>query len=295
MGLFRLRTGTIHFDWRHTSIVAGQDAPFFSAQSPTSFASIAEPALAYAGNLWTWMPQVRIEHRLALSENSNLILQGGILDGLTGEPPTYSYGRVPQAGEYSRQPAYAGRVAWSHDLFGQPFTLGAGGYYSRQNWGFERNVDAWAGTVDWSIPFTKWLVLNGEFYRGQGLGGLGGGSYQSALFTGSPGNPTSRAQGLQAIGGWTQLKVRASSKLEFNAAAGQDNPFANEIRAFPFSAYRGGAVVPAARNQTGLLNFIFRPRSDLLLSAEYGHIATFQIDNSKYSADRVSLVMGIMF
>jgi hypothetical protein len=295
LGLFRLRTGTIHFDWQHTSVVAGQDAPFFSAMSPTSFASLAEPALAYAGNLWTWTPQVRIEHRLAISENSNLILQGGILDGLTGEPPTYSYGRVPQAGEYSRQPAYAGRVAWSHDLFGQPFILGAGGYYSRQNWGFGRNLSAWASTVDWSIPFTKWLGLNGEFYRGQGLGGLGGGSYQSALFSGSPGDPTSRAQGLEAIGGWTQLKFRASSKLEFNAAAGQDNPFANEIREYPFSAYRGGAAVPAARNQTGLLNFIFRPRSDLVLSAEYGHIATFQIDNNKYTADRVSLIMGIMF
>ncbi|HZT00135.1 MAG TPA: hypothetical protein VFA40_25325, partial [Terriglobales bacterium] len=111
LGLFRLRTATIHLDWAHTSIVAGQEAPFFSALSPTSFATLAEPALSEAGNLWMWIPQIRVQRRLTISENSNFLLQGGILDGLTGEPPVYAYGRRPQAGEYSRQPGYAGRVA----------------------------------------------------------------------------------------------------------------------------------------------------------------------------------------
>lgn len=295
-GLLRLRTGTIHLDWPHTSIVAGQDAPFFSALSPTSFATIAEPALAYAGNLWSWLPQVRVEHRMTLSENSTFTLQGGILDGLTGEPPLYSYGRAPQAGEYSRQPGYAGRVAWSYNLFGQPMTLGAGAYYSRQNWGFARNVNGWASTLDWNTPLGKRLSLSGEFYRGQALGGLGGGTYRSALFSGPPTDPASRVRGLEAIGGWTQLKFRASSKLEFNAAAGQDNPFAGEIRSFPFSAYGSGSVSGGvARNQSELWNVIYRPRSDLLFSAEYGHISTYQIDGSRYTADRVNLVMGILF
>jgi regulator of replication initiation timing len=296
LGLFRLRTGTIHLDWPHTSIVAGQDAPFFSALSPTSFATLAEPALAEAGNLWMWIPQIRVERRMTISENSNLLLQGGILDGLTGEPPVYAYGRRPQAGEYSRQPGYAGRVALSYNIFGEPLTLGAGAYYSRQNWGFGRNIDAWAGTLDWSVPLGKILGLSGELYRGQGLGGLGGGSYQSALFSGSPTDPASRVQGLDSVGGWAQLKVRASSKVEFNFAGGQDNPFASEIREFPFSQYgSGGGRGPAARNQSGLFNVIYRPRSDLVLSAEYGHIATYQIDNSRYTADRFSLVMGILF
>ena len=294
-GLFRLRTGTIHIDWPHTSIVAGQDAPFFSAQSPTSFATLAEPALAYAGNLWTWVPQIRVEHRRSLSENSSLTLQGGIVDGLTGEPPGYSYNRHPQAGEYSRQPGYAGRVVWSYNISGQPLTFGAGGYYSRQNWGFGRNVDSWAGTFDWAAPLGKRLGLTGEFYRGQALGGLGGGSYQSVLFSWAPSDPASRVQGLETVGGWAQLKFRASTKLEFNVAAGQDNPFANEIRSFPYSAYSGVTGPPATRNQTEILNFIYRPRSDLLFSAEYGHIGTYQVDNTRYSADRVSLVMGILF
>lgn len=295
-GLFRLRTGTIHLDWAHTSVVAGQDTPFFSALSPTSFATLAEPALSYAGNLWTWIPQVRLEHRMTLSENSSIALQGGILDGLTGEPPLYSYGRAPQAGEYSRQPGYAGRVAWSHTMFGQPLTFGAGGYYSKQNWGFGRNINSWASTLDWTAPLGRRFGLSGEFYRGQALGGLGGGTYRSALFSGAANDPASQVRGLETMGGWTQLKFRASSKLEFNAAGGQDNPFASELRAFPFTAYGSGSpAATVARNQTGLFNLIYRPRSDLVFSTEYRHTTTYQIDGTRYSADQVNLVMGILF
>jgi hypothetical protein len=295
-GLMRLRTGTVRLDWAHTSIVAGQDSPFFSALSPTSFATVAEPAFAYAGNLWTWTPQIRAEHRVTLTENSTLIFQGGILDGLTGEPPLYSYGRTPQAGEFSRQPAYAGRIAWSHQFFDQPLTIGAGAYSSRQNWGFGRNVNAWASTLDWTAPLGKRVNLSGEFYRGQALGGLGGGLYQSAIFTGTPTTPSTQVRGLDSMGGWTQVKVRASSKIELNAAAGQDNPFASELRSFPFSAYGVGAQgTGLVRNQSELFNVIYRPRSDLLLSAEYRHISTYEVDNEHYSADHVNLVMGILF
>src|SRR5258708_29375573 len=115
-GLLRLRTGTVRMDWAHTSIVAGQDGLFFSPESPTSFASLAVPAFSYAGNLWSWVPQVRVEHRFTLGEDSTLLLQGGILDSQSGEPPVFDAYRSPQAGESSRQPAYATRVACTHDV-----------------------------------------------------------------------------------------------------------------------------------------------------------------------------------
>ncbi len=97
-GLVRLRTATMRMDWTNTSVVVGQDAIFFSPNSPTSFATLAIPALTYAGNLWSWVPQIRIEHKVALGEESNLIFQGGILDPVTGETPTTSYYRQPGPG-----------------------------------------------------------------------------------------------------------------------------------------------------------------------------------------------------
>ncbi len=127
MGLVRLRTGTMRMDWTNTSIVAGQDRMFFAPLAPTSLASMAIPALSYTGNLWAWMPQVRVEHRFPLSDVSNIQVQAGILDSLTGDPPEPGDNtRFPSWGEMSGQPAYATRISWSHRVFGQNLTVGVG-------------------------------------------------------------------------------------------------------------------------------------------------------------------------
>ena len=293
VGLLRLRTGTMRLDWAHTSIVAGQDALFFSPVSPTSFSSLAVPAFSYAGNLWSWVPQVRVEHRFTLGEDSNLLVQGGILDSLSGEPPIFDYYRTPQAGERSRQPAYATRMAWSHSLFGQPLRVGVAGYYGRQSYGFNRNVDAWAGMTDLDLPLTHQLSLSGKFFRGRGLGGLGGGIGRSVLFSGDPGSLYSQVRALNSAGGWAQLKYRPASKLEFNGAFGQDSPYMSDLRAFPNPQSYGDPRL--TKNQGSMVNVIFRPRSDLLFSAEYRHLKTFTIDNGTYNADHVNLVMGVLF
>lgn len=292
-GLLRLRTGTMRLDWAHTSIVAGQDGLFFSPSSPTSFASLAIPALSYEGNLWSWVPQVRIEHRFSLGEDSSLIVQGGILDSQSGEPPVFDFYRTPQAGERSRQPAYATRVAWTRNLFGQPLRVGVASYYGRQSYGFDRNVDAWAGMTDWDLPLSHQFSLSGKFYRGRGLGGLGGGIGRSVLFNGDPGLSYTAVRALNSAGGWAQLKYRPAPKLEFNGAFGQDSPYLSDMRAFPNPQSYGDPTL--TKNQGGMANVIFRPRSDLLFSAEYRHLKTFTIDNGTYNADHVNLMMGVLF
>jgi hypothetical protein len=292
-GSLRLRTGTMRMDWAHTSIVAGQDGLFFSPESPTSFASLAVPAFSYTGNLWGWIPQVRVEHRFSLGEDSNLLLQGGILDSQSGEPPVFDSYRTPQAGERSRQPAYATRVAWTHNVFGQPLRVGAGGYYGRQSYGFGRNVDAWAGMTDWDVPLSRQFSLSGKFYRGRGLGGLGGGIGRSVLFSGDPAASYSWIRALNSAGGWAQLKYRPASKVELNGAFGLDNPYGADLRAFPNPQSYGDPTL--TKNQGGMLNVIYRPRSDLLFSAEYRHLKTFTIDNGTYNADHINLMMGVLF
>jgi hypothetical protein len=96
------------------------------------------------------------------------------------------------------------------------------------------------------------------------------------------------------VGGWSQLKFRVSPKIELNAAAGQDNPFAPQLRAYPIAGY-GSVNGAIARNQSELFNVIYRPRSDLVLSAEYRHIGTHDADNTPYSADHINLSLGILF
>ena len=292
LGLVRLRTGTIRMDWKNTSIVAGQDSLFFSPLAPTSLASFALPALSYAGNLWAWTPQVRIEHRIRFSETSNLLLQAGILDSLSGDVPYSQYERYPSWGEESGQPAYAARVAWSQRILGQDMTIGTGGYYGRQYWGFGRHVNGWATTADLTIPLGKYFGFTGQFYRGSALGGLGGGIGQDVLLAGPLFSPAV-IQGLDSMGGWVQLKFKPVPKFEVNGALGDDNPFASELRRFPSSdSYYG---VSLSKNLSPFVNFIYQVRSDVMFSVEYRHLKTYQIDDDPYGATQINVSLGYIF
>ena len=292
MGLVRLRTGTIRLDWASTSIVAGQDSLFFVPLAPTSLATLATPALSYAGNLWSWTPQVRIEHRIALSDASNIVLQAGILDSLTGDLPSEDYNRYPAWGELSGQPAYATRIAWSHRAFGENLTIGAGGYYGRQDWGFGRTLDGWAGTTDVTVPLGKRFEFTGAFYRGRAVAGLGGGIGQNVLLNGSFIAPATTFWGLDSAGGWTQLKFKATTKFEINGAVGVDNPFAGQMR-----QHKANSIYPElyTRNLSPFLNFIYRIRSDVLVSIEYRWLQTSVLGSSPNSAGHIDLSMGYIF
>jgi hypothetical protein len=292
MGIMRLRTGTFRMDWTNTSIVAGQDRLFFAPLAPTSLASLAVPALSYSGNLWAWTPQVRIEHKIALSDISHLLLQAGILDSLSGELPL-SQDRLPSWGEQSGQPAYAGRIAWTGRAFGQDFTVGFGGYYARQNFGLDRNVNGWASTFDVLLPLGKYFNLSGEFYRGAAVAGLGGGIGQSILTSGPFTDPATTIKGLDSMGGWVQLKFKPKTNFEINGAFGQDNPFASELRRFPGSpSYFGESL---ARNLTPFVNFIYQPRSDVLFSVEYRRLQTYVLDSGANTANHVAASVGYIF
>lgn len=292
-GIFRLRIASARLDWQKTSIVVGQDDLFVSPLSPTSFASLAVPALNYAGNLWAWTPQVRVEHRFDLSDTQSITIQGGILDNLTGEFPSDPYFRSATAGESSGQPAYGFRTAWTSTLFDRPITLGAAGYYSRQDWPLGHYVDGWAGMTDWQIPIAPRLTLSGEFYRGRAIGGIGGGASRSVIFTGQPNTPYTNVLPLDSIGGWSQLKLKVNSKLEFNTAFGLDNPTSSEVRLGVASQPYLGTLY--AQNRSGLVNFIYRPRSNLLFSTEYRHLQSFPIFSANNTAEQFNMIMGVLF
>jgi hypothetical protein len=291
-GLLRLRTGTMRMDWTNTSVVVGQDGVFFSPNSPTSFASLAVPALSYAGNLWSWVPQIRVEHRVSLGEDSSLLFQGGILDPLSGEVPANGFYRQPGAGEASRQPAYGARIAWTRNVFGQPLRVGVGGFYSRQDYGFGRTVDGWAGMTDFDLPLNRQFSLSGKLYRGKALGGLYGAAGTSALFSGDPAFARTEVTGLNDVGGWAQFKYRPANKLEFNTAFGMDNPYGADLKLYPYATNWNSSI---GRNQGSFVNMIYRPRSDLLFSAEYRYLTTYRTTGNRNTAGHLNLMMGVLF
>jgi hypothetical protein len=292
-GIVRLQTASLHFDWEHTSIIAGQDSLFISPLTPTSFASLALPAFAGVGNLWAWTPQVRIEHRFNISDRQTLTMQAGVLDNLDWQTPYNSFYRSAQAGEFSGQPAFAFRTAWSHPVQDNPLSIGVAGYYGRQNWFWGRNTDSWAGMLDWQLPLLPRLELSGEFYRGRGIGGLGGAVATSIVYGGDPRAPFTPVRGLNDAGGWAQLKLQITPKLELNGGVADDNAYAGDVRGFAIDQNNFGPIL--GRNRGALGNLVFRPRSDLLLSAELRRLRTFPVYSSSSTSNQLNLAVGILF
>lgn len=273
-GGVRLRTAIARMDWERTSLVVGQDVPFLSPGSPTSVASLAYPAFSHAGNLWVWSPQARVEHRFGEARNGSWLVQAGVFAPLRRGSP---------------QPGYGTRVAWSKGEEAAPVTLGVGAYYNREDRGYGRTHDGWAGTLDWRVPLGQRVGLSGEFYRGRGVGALGAAQGRSLIFDGEESDPASSMTGLDVTGGWSQLTFRPTPAVEFNLAHGEDHAYGRDLRLFP-------SYAPAvSRNRAEMVNFIYRPRTDLIFSLEYRHLATRRVDADDETAGHVNVGIGVLF
>jgi hypothetical protein len=294
-GIARLRIARLRLDWKNTSVVGGLDTPLFSPLLPTSYLTVAEPALSAAGNMWTWTPQVRVEHRFEF-EPAQLKIEAGLLDPISVSTVVNNYLRVPTPGESSRQPAYALRVSAGNKNEARPLEIGIGGFYSPQEFLYGYKVHSWTSTLDWQIGLIRKLELSGEFFTGKGMEGFGGVSlgvippanYYNYTYVTLP-----ELDLLTGIGGWGQLKYRVNTRNEVNVAGGYGGLNSTGLRALALTS-TDFATIPA-RNQTFLANYILRPKSDLLFSVEYRHLRTFNVNGAPNEADVVGVAAGFQF
>jgi len=292
-GLLRLRTAKVSLDWNKTSLSFGQDSLFFSPLSPTSYATVLEPAFSWSGNLWVWTPAVEVTHRVELNDAASLVLQGGVLDPLTEELPEFG-GRAPTAGEITRAPAIAGRIAFDRSKDPRfPLTAGFGGYRSQQQYQNFADIASWTLNTDLRLGLTKYFEISGEAYKGQAVGGLGGGIWTSVVFPEESG-PHTAVHPLRSAGGWAQLKINAATKFEINSAFGQDENYGADLRFFPVS-YSIAGFYAMQKNRTELLNFIYRPSAALLFALEYRHLFTQPANSVGQTGDQINLAAGVHF
>jgi hypothetical protein len=293
-GIVRMRTASINLDWTNDSIQAGFVVPLISPLSPTSYAMVAEPALAGAGNLWTWAPQLRYAHQIPLQSGRKVQLEFGLWDPPTAGYSTNQLFRAPSPGEASKQPGYESRISYGTFSGERPLQIGFSGYYSRQSYPGNQSVDSWAATTDWRVPLGSRIEVSGEGYRGRGLGGLGGGAYKDVLFGIYSETGLNAYRGLNAIGGWTQFKAHFSQSLEANASIGLDNGYASDFHEFVFPP-TATATQLRARNEMVFANLIFRPKTYLILSPEYRRIWTWPIYGTVNTANIFTLSAGYQF
>lgn len=286
-GLLRLRTAHAALNWQNTEAFAELDRSILEPNEPSSLVAVAQPELAWAGNLWTWSPQIGVTHRFVLTDSSRIQTQAALID--TSDPrlpgSTSSAPPVTQT-ERSRWPGTEARIAFLHGENGIGPEIGAGGYFSPHRTLYGSRFDAWAGTMDLRMPLAKSFEITANAYRGQALAGLGGGGYVNyySYYEGS--NEVVRA--LDDVGGWAQLKARAGQRLEMNAGYGADNPFAKEIDA-TMGSPDASPYAGLARNRSFFSNAIFSPSAYLLFSLEYRRLWT----NDRTGPTNFSDVIGI--
>lgn len=286
-GAVRLRTAHARLEWPHRSLGVALDRPLISPWEPTSWLTVAEPALAWSGNLWTWSPQAVFKQDAILNH-----FNFGI--GLINPPAPGAYTQggtgLPSPSERSRQPGYESRVGFVSTWRDHPLNIGAGGYYSRQAYAYDHHVDAWAGSADWDVVFSQAFRLSGEVYRGKAIGGLGGGTFKDYVSN----SVEHYLDGLNAAGGWAQAKLTFSPSLEANLSAGLDNAFAADLRDSD-QAVGQGYYASLARNQTLLANLVYRPRTYLLLSTEFRQINSRSIGGGTWQDRVFGVATGYIF
>lgn len=293
-GIMRLRLARLRLDWEHTSVIAGLDTPFFSPEIPTSYMSVGVPSFAASGNLWTWSPTVRVERRFDTDVSQFKIEAGFLAPSAYMTPPSGQ--RLPSPGESSRQPVYALRFSANGTHGDRPPAIGVSAIYFPQRFPGGATVSGWGSMLDWRFPLLSHTELSGEFFTGRGLDSFGGvpvprilpQDYSEYLEIGAP----ALAQALMT-GGWSQLKITVNARNEFNVAVGAGGRDAGDTAQvallFPNLQYL------SPRNQTLFVNYIFRPRSDLLFSPEYRRLRTYPVSGPSVSASQVGVAAGFIF
>jgi hypothetical protein len=293
-GVLRLRTAHAGLNWSNTEAFVQLDRTILEPNQPSSLVAVAQPELAWAGNLWNWNPQIGLTHQFAISDSSRIKAQAALIDTWDPKPPgTTSTSPVTQT-EFSRWPGTEGRIAFQNGMNGGGFEVGAGGYFSPHRYGDGDRFDAWAGTIDLRMQLTRRFEMTANSYRGQALAGLGAGGYVNYydVYKGA----TATARALDTIGGWAQLKARAGERVEINAGYGIDNPFSKDIHAATSSSGSPSSAYPGlARNRAAFANVIYSPSAYLLFSLEYKRLWTNYAYGPANFSDSIGIGAGYKF
>jgi hypothetical protein len=292
-GILRLRTAHAALDWSNTETFVELDRSILEPNEPSSLVAIAQPELAWAGNLWLWNPQIGLSHRFALSDSSRIKAEAVLIDSSDPLPPGYtSSGSTVTQTERSRWPGSEARIAFQQGADGIGPEIGVGGYFSPHRDRDGNTFDAWAATMDLRLPLSRYLEMTTNAYRGQALAGLGAGGYVNYYYSYEGSNQYPHA--LDDVGGWAQLKARAGQRVELNAGYGVDNPFSKEIQA-AISTPGDPSYLGLARNRSLFSNVIFSPSAYLMFSLEYRRLWTDLSTGPTNFSDVIGVGAGYKF
>jgi hypothetical protein len=270
----RIRTAAVRLDWRHIGLLVGQETQIISPLNPHSFAAVGIPGFTNAGNLWFWVPQVRLTYETGA--HPRVGLQGAALAPMLGSAQG-AFLTTADSAERSKRPMFQGRayVGWGEGE--TESEIGVGIHRGWINTPADTLLASQAFTADLKLAFGEHVLLLGEgFWSAQAIAGLGGGAIGQEFGTG--GVP------VKSRGGWGQLNLRPSFMWEFGGGAGIDDPDETQL---PAATGRGKNVVIEG-------HLHLRPGGGLIMGAEYRRITT-TYSAGDLTANHVNVFMGVAF
>ena len=230
----RLRTTTATLRWSRTDLMVGSDVPLVSRLTPISVAAIGIPEFSGSGNLWNWLPQIRVTQRVATTPVANTTLRWFVQGSAMAPFAGAQYPGDPDledAGERSGRPALEARLSarWG-DTTSTGATdatigesggeIGIGVHHGWVDVADAPLQNSSAFTADWRISFTPRVELRGEWYVGRLVRGLGGGGINQAF--GKPIGNEPLGAPINDNAGWGQLNAQFLTTLLGGAGCGLD-------------------------------------------------------------------------
>lgn len=271
--LVRLRTARGQLNWTNAQIMVGQEGPLMSPLNPVSLSAIGIPGFTSAGNLWLWLPQVRLTLRSAGAVRFGVA--GAVLAPMSGDANGL-FDTDNDVAERSRRPFVEGRahVAWGSDEMAGAIGVSAhGGWFAKP--GSTDRLESMAFGADAKIPLASWLELRGEWFSGDGMRALGGGAIGQLL--GTDGNP------LKSTGGWAQVSLKPTTRIEFGAGYGYDDP---DNAALGSSARK--------KNVQNTAHLHLRPAGPIIVGLEYRRLETTYTSGPLVN-DHFNIAIGFVF
>ena len=284
--LLRLRTARGVVAWSHAELVIGQESPLVAGVNPVSLASVGTPGFAAAGNLWLWLPQVRVTAEFG--ERVRIGLQGAVLAPTSGDTVGLFETGVDSA-EQTRMPYLQSRlrVQWGEDE-----GRGEVGVGLHQGWIRTREGGATPPGpiidevsegvhVDLVVPFGRWVEIRGEGYRGQALRGLGGGGVGQGIVS----NAAGRGIPVRDEGGWAQLNIMPRSRVSPGIGCGRSDPNDDDL---------SQPAAPRLRNEVCEAHVMLRPAGPLIAAIEIRRLKT-TYRSGPFTANHLNLALGFTF
>jgi hypothetical protein len=213
--LARIRRAFAELTWGRLALFVGQESPPIASVSPSSLASVGFPGFAGAGNLWLWIPQVRVSGDLAPTGPVRLGLELAALAPTSGDAQT-AFFTQPDIAEQTGRPYLQGRVRARWGDGDDLAEVSIGGHLGWLALGGDRRVESRALAVSAWVPLVRGVELRAEAFTGQAIAGLGGGGIGQNFGLDSA--------AVHTTGGWAQLNARPAAAWEIGVGAGIDDP-----------------------------------------------------------------------